>query len=236
MCGRFLLKSPIDELQELFAFEQRLNLPPRFNVAPSQEVVIVRRSAGSSGRELTQARWRLVPAWAEDTNIGYKMINARSETVHQLPSYRDAYRKRRCLIPADGFYEWRTCPSQDKRSPKQPFLIRRRDQKPFAFAGLHESWQSKAGGQRIESCTIVTTNANRKLAPIHHRMPVILADQDAAVWLDPKEDPKDLMRPSPEDLLETVMISDRVNKPAEDDPGLMEPIDTPIAPAQGSLF
>ncbi len=236
MCGRFLLKSPIDELQTLFEFEQRPNLRPRYNIAPSQDVAIVRPRDDGSGRELTSVRWGLVPAWAEDPNVGYKMMNARGETVDRLPSFRDAYRKRRCLIPADGFYEWKASAEADKKAPKQPYLIRRGDEKPFAFAGLFERWQAKGSGRVIESCTIVTTSANRKLAPIHHRMPVILDKKDFSTWLDPSSDAGLLIGPCPEDLLETLMISDQVNKPAHDDPSLLEPIDTPITPAQGSLF
>ena len=164
------------------------------------------------------------------------MINARAETVDRLPSYRTAYGKRRCLIPADGFFEWQANANKSSKAPKQPFLIRRRDREPFAFAGLHERWQTPDADQVIESCTIVTTEANRSLAPIHHRMPVILAEQDYEGWLDPDVDGKPLLKPCPEDWLETVMINDRINKPAHDDPSVLEPIDQPAAPAQGSLF
>ena len=183
MCGRFMLKSSIDELQRLFDFEQRPNLRPRYNIAPSQDVAIVRPAAetgqggGFAGRELASVRWGLVPSWAEDPNVGYKMINARAETVHRLPSYRDAYKRRRCLIPADGFFEWKAPSDGSNKSPKQPFLIRKADGKAFAFAGLHEQWQPGEETGAIESCTIVTTTANLKLASIHHRMPVILAGE-----------------------------------------------------------
>lgn len=236
MCGRFLLKSPIDELQTLFEFDQRPNLRPRYNIAPSQDVAIVRSRADEPRLEFASVRWGLIPSWAEDPNVGYKMINARGETVDRLPSYRDAYRKRRCLIPTDGFYEWRVSAKGDKNTPKQPFLIQRRDKRPFAFAGLYERWQGKGGDRVIESCTIVTTQANQKLAPIHHRMPVILAKKDFPAWLDPTIDAGKLIGPCPDDWLETVMISDRVNKPAHDDKHVLEPIDAPIQPAQGSLF
>jgi putative SOS response-associated peptidase YedK len=237
MCGRYLLKSSINELRSLFEFEQRPNLRPRYNIAPSQEVAIVRRPAADSAeRELAFVRWGLIPSWAEDPNVGYKMINARAETVDRLPSFRDAYRKRRCLIPADGFFEWQASGTRDKKAPKQPYLIRRRDQKAFAFAGLFERWRAPAAGHAIESCTIVTTAANQKLASIHHRMPVILDQRDYATWLDPKADGLEVLRPCPEDWLETLMISDRVNKPAHDDPGVLEPIDRPIEAVQRSLF
>lgn len=239
MCGRFLLMSPIEALQKLFEIKQRPNLRARYNIAPSQDVAIVRRSTDvedRAARELVSVRWGLIPSWAEDPKISYKMINARSETVDRLPSYRDAYRKRRCLIPADGFFEWQANAGKDSKAPKQPFLIRRRDRAPFAFAGLYERWQAPNAGRVIETCTIVTTLANQCLAPIHHRMPVILGEGDYESWLDPKTDGKPLLGPCPDDWLETVMISDRINKPAHDDPGVLEPIDRPIEPAQGSLF
>lgn len=242
MCGRFLLKSPVDELCRLLDIDQRPNLRPRYNIAPSQDVVILRHAAKEEtadeacDRELTSARWGLIPRWADDPNVGYKMINARAETVDRLTSYREAYHRRRCLIPADGFFEWQVDPNKDKKAPKQPYLIRRADRKPFAFAGLYEHWRSTGDGTLIQTCTIVTTAANRKLAPIHHRMPVILAKKDHGTWLDPKADGRDLLRSCPDDWLETVMVGDRVNKPAHDDPSVLDPIDHPITSAQGSLF
>lgn len=237
-----MLKSPVDALQALFGIDQRPNLRPRYNIAPSQDVMIVRRLAGQqagadeAGRELASVRWGLIPSWAEDPNVGYKMINARAETVDRLPSYREAYRKRRCLIPTDGFFEWKVNSDKGSKAPKQPYLIRRVDHKPFAFAGLYERWQVPGAERAIESCTIVTTMANQALCSIHHRMPVILAGKDYATWLDSKADGRDLLRSCPEDWLETLMISDRINKPAHDDPAVLEPIDHPIEPAQGSLF
>ncbi|MGI9452860.1 MAG: SOS response-associated peptidase [Geminicoccaceae bacterium] len=242
MCGRFMLISPIEAIQKLFDFKQRPNLRPRYNIAPSQEVTIVRRSAGQDSgtgqaeRELATVSWGLIPSWAEDPKVSYKMINARAETVDRLPSYRSAYRKRRCLIPTDGFFEWKADAGKDRRAPKQPYLIRRCDQAPFAFAGLYERWRSPDPGEVIESCTIVTTSANQKLSPIHHRMPVILDEKDHERWLDPQMDGRKLLGPCPDDWLETVMIVDRINKPAHDDPSVLEPIDRPIEPAQGSLF
>jgi putative SOS response-associated peptidase YedK len=235
MCGRFLLITPVDELRQLFLFDQRPNLPPRFNVAPSQPVPIVRLVADKSARELVLARWGLVPFWAEDVKIGSKMINARVETVQRLPAFREAYKRRRCLIPADGFYEWQTI-----GETKQPMLIRRRDLAPFAFAGLWERWQAK-GGEPIESCTIVTTTANRTLAPIHGRMPAILAPADHGRWLDPAGDGQALLRPAPEDWLEAVPVSMRVNSPRNDDAACIEPAAAlpaapEAAPRQGQLF
>ena len=237
-----MLKSSIEDLQSLFEFEQRPNLRPRYNIAPSQDVVIVRnvsdRRLGSTGskRVLTKARWGLVPSWADGLSVGYKMINARAETADRLPSYRDAYRKRRCLIPADGFFEWKVPPHQGKQAIKQPFLIRKSDHAPFAFAGLYEHWRHADGGVAIESCTIITTAANQKLREIHHRMPVILDKVDFETWLDPNMDGRPLLKPCPDSLLESIMISDRINKPAHDEPTVIEPIERPIEPAQGNLF
>lgn len=230
-----MLTSSVDELQRLFDVDQRPNLRPRYNIAPSQKVAIVRQAANEP-RSLAMAQWGLIPSWADQPNVGYKMINARGETVDRLPSFRDAYRKRRCLIPTDGFFEWQTGGGRPSKAPKQPFLIRRRDRAPFAFAGLFERWQAATGGEVIQSCTIVTTAANQALRAIHHRMPVILDQKDHAAWLDPTTDGRPLLRPCPEDWLETVLIGERINKPANDDEGVIQPIDQPIQPTQGSLF
>jgi len=179
MCGRFLLKSPLVELQGAFGFAERLNLEPRFNIAPAQTVAIVRLRANGDGRELALVRWGLVPAWAKEPAIGGKMINARAEGIAAKPAFRAAFRQRRALVLADGFYEWRKV----EGSRKQPMLIRRRDHAPFAFAGLWEVWRGPDGP--LETCTIVTTAANALLAPIHDRMPVILDPADHEAWLDP---------------------------------------------------
>ena len=234
MCGRFMLQSPIDQIARLFDIDQRPNLRPRYNIAPTQETAVIRPGAGGA-RELAMLRFGLVPRWADDPKIAYKMINARGETVDRLPSFRDAYAKRRCLIPTDGFFEWQTVDASGK-TPKQPYLIRRTDQNPFAFAGIHERWQSKDGSRTIESFAIVTTTANRTLAPIHHRMPVVLTPEAAGLWLDLDHDPRPLIVPCPDDWLEPVMIGQRINKPANDDPSVLQPVEEAIRPAQGSLF
>lgn len=237
MCGRFMLKSSLAEIADLFGIDQRPNLRPRYNIAPTQETAIIRGGSdhGLVDRELAMACFGLVPHWADDPKVSYKMINARGETVHRLPSFRDAYQKRRCLIPTDGFFEWQATDPSGK-APKQPFLIRRPDEKPFAFAGIHERWCAKNGAQTIESFAIVTTSANRTLAPIHHRMPVVLAPEACDLWLDPSSDGRPLLKPCPDDWLEPVMIGPRINKPANDDPSVLETVDRPITPAQGSLF
>ena len=233
MCGRFMLKSSIDEIAKLFGIDQRPNLRPRYNIAPTQDTAIIRQT--SEGRELAMLRFGLVPHWADDPKVGYKMINARGETVDRLPSFRDAYKMRRCLIPTDGFFEWQTVDASEK-SPKQPFWIRRPDEEPFAFAGIHERWRSADGERTIESFAIVTTNANRRLTPIHHRMPVVLAPETYSPWLDLDRDPRPLIGPCPDDWLEPFMIGQAINKPANDDESVLNTVDQPIKPAQGSLF
>ncbi len=229
-----MLKTPIDEIVDLFGLGAAPALRPRYNIAPSQNAAIIRQ-AEDGGRELALAHFGLVPHWADDPKVGYKMINARGETVDRLPSFRDAYRKRRCLIPTDGFFEWQTVDISGK-GPKQPFAIRRPDEAVFAFAGIHERWQSKDGTRTIESFAIVTTEANRTLAPIHPRMPVVLAQEASGLWLDSASDGRPLLKPCPEDWLQPTMIGPLINRPANDDPRVLEPIEWPIAPTQGSLF
>jgi putative SOS response-associated peptidase YedK len=213
MCGRYLLTSPVDLLRQLFRFMERPNLGPRYNIAPSQEVPIVRLSREGARRELIQVRWGLVPYWADDIRIGNRLINARAETIARTPAFREAYERRRCLVPADGFYEWRKEGKQ-----KQPLLIRRKDRVPFAFAGLWERWR-QPDGQILRSCTIATCPPNELVAEVHNRMPVILAAEDHDRWLDPAAGAgRALLRPCPADWLEALPVSPRVNSPANDDP------------------
>ncbi len=237
MCGRFLLTSPVDALRRLFGVVDSPNFPARYNIAPTQDSAVVRLNA-EGGRELVLMRFGLVPSWAKGLSIGASLINARSDGVAAKPSFRAAFRQRRCLVPADGFYEWK--PGAAK-GPKQPYLIRRADRAPFAFAGLWERWQGE--GQTIHSFCIVTTDANRALAPIHHRMPVILDPDDYAAWLDPKYDrAQALLLPARDDLLRAIPVSTRVNAVRNDDPACIEPLaqrdekPNAAAPAQGSLF
>ncbi len=231
MCGRYLLTSPVDALRQLFLFEQRPNLMPRYNIAPTQDVPVVRLTragpkSDGSGRELIMARWGLVPFWADDLKIGNRLINARRETVATMRPFREAYARRRCLVPADGFFEWRK-----EGKARQPFLIRRKDGSPFAFAGLWERWKNPADGSIVRSCTIVTCPANALVAPIHDRMPVILAPEDHARWLDPAAaDAQSLLAPYPAAALETFPVNPRVNSPQHDDPECIQP-----ALAQSSL-
>ena len=165
MCGRYLITTPVEAIRQIFKVDQRPNLAARYNVAPTQSVPIIRRN--EDGRELVMARWGLVPFWAKDLKIGARMINARAETVAEKPAFRDAFRRRRCLVIADGFYEWRKVDGG-----KQPYLIRLKGAAPFAFAGLWERWTDKESDERIESCTIIVTEANALIAPIHDRMQI----------------------------------------------------------------
>src|SRR5262245_7474343 len=179
MCGRFTLTAPRQALKNLFPLFDFPEVPPNYNVAPTQAVLAVRVPHGQDKPAPALLKWGLVPGWADDPAIGNRMINARAETAADKPSFRAAFRKRRCLVLADGFYEW-----QKVGGKKQPYLIRLRGGEPFAFAGLWEHWERD--GRAVESCTILTTDANGLVKPLHDRMPVILAPQDFALWLDPK--------------------------------------------------
>ena len=217
MCGRYLITTPVEAIRQIFQVEQRPNLAARYNVAPTQAVPIVRRN--ETGRELVTARWGLVPFWAKDLKIGAKLINARAETAAEKPAFRDAFHRRRCLVIADGFYEWRKIDGG-----KRPYLIRVAGGAPFAFAGLWENWTDKASGERIESCTIIITEANALIAPIHDRMPVILRPEDYDLWLDPSVgDGTRLMTSFPAEAMEAFPVSARVGNVRNDDPALIEP-------------
>jgi putative SOS response-associated peptidase YedK len=225
MCGRYMLTTPVDALRQLFLFTELPNLAPRYNIAPTQEVPIVRRSHDGAARELLMVRWGLVPYWADDPKIGNRLINARAESVARAPAFREAYRRRRCLVPADGFFEWR----KDGRA-RQPLLVRRKDQAPFAFAGLWERW-AQPGGAVLRSCTIITCPPNALISPVHDRMPVILAPGDLERWLDPEADGRELLGPCPAEWLEALPVSPRVNSPQNDDPECILPL-----AVQGSLL
>lgn len=220
MCGRYVVTTPGDVLAELFELDEKPRLEPRYNVAPIQEVAIVRRR-DDGGRELARVHWGLIPFWAKERAIGNKLINARAETVAEKPSFRDSFKKRRCLIPADGFYEW-----QKTDGRKQPWLLRLRDGAPFAFAGLWSTWKDRESDATIESCTIVTTTPNALAAPIHDRMPVLLPRERHADWLDPAAEAGGLaalLAPYPATEMEAYPVSTWVNSPAHDDPRCLEP-------------
>lgn len=220
MCGRYNLITDAAALIDFFELSEASPCEPRYNIAPSQQVPAVREEGGK--RRLVQLRWGLIPSWSTSEKTGYSLINARAETLAQKPAFRSAFRRRRCLIPATGFYEW-----QARDGGKQPFHIRIGEGRLFAFAGLWERWQINEQAA-IESCSIVVTDANRKLAPVHDRMPVILDPADYPAWLDTAiSDPaalQHLLRPCPEHWLFLYPISSKVNKPGNDDPDCIAPI------------
>jgi putative SOS response-associated peptidase YedK len=226
MCGRFTLRTPLSKLVRQFGVLDMPELPPRYNIAPTQDVAAVR--AVGDGRELVLLRWGLIPPWADDPRVGNRSINARSETVDTKPAFREAFRQRRCVVVADGFYEWKA-----GGRAKQPYYIQAADGGAFAFAGLWERW--RRGGQRIESCTILTTDANERVAALHDRMPVILAPRDYDLWLDPAvQEPdrlKPLLRPCEDDLLTMYPVSTDVNRPSNDSPECIV-----LAETQTTLF
>lgn len=238
MCGRFTLRaSPVAVAAE---FELG-TLPlffPRYNIAPTQPIAIVRLTPApfpspapvpespaaaaceTTARQWAFARWGLVPSWADNLKMGHRMINARCETVAEKPSFRAAFRRRRCLVPLDGYYEWRK-----SSAGKIPYLIQRPDAALFAAAGLWEAWQAPDGSQ-VETCTILTTSANSQLAFIHDRMPVLLDADARRTWLDPASPSPtllELLKPAPDGMLETIIVSTRVNSPTHDDPNCALP-------------
>ena len=225
MCGRFALISDTEQLIAEFgvAPESVAMMPdsvPRYNVAPTQPVAAIRLNEAKQ-RELTFFQWGLIPSWSKDPKIGSRMINARSETVAEKPSFRAAFKRRRCIIPADGFYEW-----QKLENRKQPVFIHHAEKRPFALAGLWEMWSDPAGSM-LQTCTILTTRPNELMAPIHNRMPVILEAEDYDMWLDPGDDPQialHLLRPYPAEKMDAYPVSTFVNSPRNDAPACIEPL------------
>jgi putative SOS response-associated peptidase YedK len=230
MCGRFTLRTPASVLIEHFDLLMRgdRQLPlfqPRFNIAPTQEVLVVRADPADGRRWAAMIRWGLLPSWSKGpAGSGPPMINARAETLAAKPAFRAALRSRRCLVPADGFYEWQQ--TGRGKGKKQPYYIHRPDGAPFAFAGLWETWRDPSASSGVDSCTIVTTEANAALRELHDRMPVILAPSDYALWLDPAvADPNQLthlLAPCGDDELVAEPVSTHVNRVANDDPKCIE--------------
>jgi putative SOS response-associated peptidase YedK len=215
MCGRFALIIDASLLADVFDVDPPRELEPRFNIAPTQTIPIVRANREGS-RELALVRWGLVPSWAKDEKMGARMINARGETVVEKPSFRSAVKSRRCLIPADGFYEWvRT------GEGKQPHFIHFSDARVFAFAGLWERWH-KASGEPVDTCTVITTSPNELIADLHDRMPVILPQTVYDEWLEPApldaDRLKEVLAPHPALGMEAYPVSTYVNKPVNDGP------------------
>ena len=226
MCGRYTQTSSWSELVQLYRITEGaipLNLGPRYNIAPTQDVAVVRSAPDGGGRALTRMRWGLVPSWARDSAIGARLINARAETVAEKPSFRDAYRRRRCLIPADGFYEWQKRPGGAKR----PYRVTLADERQFAFAGLWERWDKASDGGPVQTCAIITTEANDLLRPIHGRMPVILDAANHDAWLDADghggAEVAALLRPYPSEAMAAWPVGAYVNSAANDDPKCLEP-------------
>lgn len=221
MCGRFSQTATPSEVTQQFSVTDPL-FPSRYNIAPAQSVAAIRINSDSTVRTLVMLRWGLIPSWAKDPKIGYQCINAKAETVAEKPSFRSAFKKRRCLVLATGFYEW-----QIQGRTKQPIWIGLRSKRPFAFAGLWEQWQPPEGAP-LETCTIITTEPNDLMAPIHKRMPVILAPTSYDQWLDPtyqQIDPlKALLGSYPSEELTAYPVSTLVNNPRNDTPQCLEPV------------
>ena len=215
MCGRFALKNSSQQLKQCYNTANAVEYPARYNIAPSQPVLTIATSNGQ--RLMDVMRWGLVPSWAKDISIGNRMINARAESIEEKPSFRAAFKRRRCIIPASGFYEWHT-------KTREPYFFSSKDT-VLSLAGLWEHWQSPDGSELL-SCTIVTTTANKVLAPVHERMPVILEHDALEVWLGDTQDVpllKSLLKPYDDDKLQAWAISRKVNSPSNDFPELLEP-------------
>ena len=229
MCGRYTLAADAESIQLAFNLEDvSVWEQPRYNIAPSQLVPVI---TNRDPNELQLLKWGLVPSWAKDPAIGNRMINARSETAAEKPSFRTAFKRRRCLIPADGYYEW------SKRDGKKvPMYIRRTDRELFAFAGLYENWK-RPDGSWLSTCAILTTDANDAIRPIHHRMTVIVEPEDYGIWLSADELTPDqwlsIRAGCSPDRFRAYEVSTQVNRPINDNPTLIEPV---LSPNQQSLM
>ncbi|MCB9420256.1 MAG: SOS response-associated peptidase [Ardenticatenaceae bacterium] len=221
MCGRFALIVSGEAVAEQFELADTPFLAPRYNIAPTQPVAAVRLGPHSGQRELTHFHWGLIPSWAKDPSMSARMINARAETVTDKPAFRAAFKRRRCLIPASGFYEW-----QQIGGGKQPMFIQAQDGGLLALAGLWETWHTPDGGE-IDSCTILTTAPNELMASIHNRMPVIIEPADYDLWLYPGDRPEDglhLLRPYPARKMAAYPVNTHVNSPRNDDARCIQPL------------
>lgn len=220
MCGRYAFFAPADALRRWFDLPQAPELPARYNIAPTQDVPVLRETAPGR-REVALLRWGLVPSWAGDPSIGQRMINARAETLAERPAYRGAFRSRRCAVLASGWYEW-----QPTAAGKQPFFLRHRDGEPLAFAGLWERWVDRASGEAVQSCTIVTTAPPAALAAIHDRMPALLSRDALGTWLDPQRADVTglgaLLAAGAAGEIEAYPVSRAVNDARHDGPQLIE--------------
>lgn len=242
MCGRFSQYSPVSDLVAHFAVDESLvdadGRRPRYNVAPTQQALVIAASADGDRRLLGEMRWGLVPRWAKDLSIGNRMINARTDRVTSSKAYRPAFEKRRCIVPVDGFYEWAkpATGAPDAPRAKTPFHIRATAATPLGLAGLWETWYD-AEDRPLRTFTLMTCDANRAMAPIHHRMPVVLDPDDWARWLEPTplgdDERARLLVPAPDDALVFDEVSTQVNRPANDTPDLIAPVDGPVEATAG---
>ncbi len=221
MCGRFTLTLSAEQIEARFGVPLPAPYKPRYNIAPTQEILAL--ITDNQGRRIENFRWGLIPHWAKDPQIAQKLINARAETLFEKPSFRDAVRRRRCLIIADGFYEWRQTP----QGKKTPVYVRLKSREPFGFAGLWEAWQSP-DGQTLKTCTIITTEPNELIKSIHTRMPVIMPKEFEELWLDPspkaRAELERLLRPYRAEELEMYDVSAAVNSPSTDGPECIVPV------------
>jgi putative SOS response-associated peptidase YedK len=233
MCGRYKLARRKQILAEHFLADwDELEWHPRYNIAPTQPVPIVRQNPKTPNRQISLASWGLIPSWSKDSSNAAKMINARSETAATLPAFRDAMKSRRCLVPADGFYEW-----AKRGKMKQPYCFEVEDGNLFAFAGTWDDWKKPTGGV-IETCSILTTTANALTSSIHDRMPVIIHSSDYELWLDPGTEDvtviSDFLKPYDHQLMRCYPVSDRINRVANDDDQCSAPVE--LVKAQSDLF
>jgi putative SOS response-associated peptidase YedK len=233
MCGRYRLTAKERYLRDHFGIDGDISWEPRWNIAPTQPVPVVRQDAKETKRTFTLLRWGLIPYWAKDASIGFKTINGMSETAADKPAFRDAMRRRRCLIPADAFYEWHRLGAKEK----QPYSFEMIDNSVFAFAGLWERWRDPAG-ESVETCTILTTKPNALVAGVHDRMPVILKTDDYELWLDPGVTDvtlvADCLQPFDARLMKKYPVSSRVNRAENDSPQCAQEL--PIAGTAPTLF
>jgi putative SOS response-associated peptidase YedK len=217
MCGRFALKAPVAELAARFSLDEAVDLAPRYNIAPGTDIPAIRHSPDGK-RVMHLLRWGLVPHWAKDPSMGAKLSNARGETIAEKPSFRDAFKRRRCLVPADGFYEWKA-----EGRLKQPYYFSMKSGEPFALGGVWESWRAP-DGSILRTCCLITTGPNEIMLPVHDRMPVIVSPDDHEAWLTAESrDALELIRPFPNDEMQSWAVGKRVSKSSEEGSELILP-------------
>jgi putative SOS response-associated peptidase YedK len=227
MCGRYVITTAPEAIRQLFGTAGfPPNFPPHYNAAPGQDLPVVRLHPETGDRVLGLLRWGLIPYWSKDPKIAWRCINARGETAKTTPAFRDAYKSRRCLVPAEAFFEWRA-----EGKTKQPYAIAMRTRESFAFAGLWENWKDPKTSEWLRTFTILTTQPNELVTPLHDRMPVILSSEGYDQWLGKETDPSDLIRPYPADEMMTWPVSRRVNTPKNDDPTILDRVEDGLGAA-----